>query len=417
MTHTLANGIRVVGKNMPNYRSLTIGVWVKAGSACETPDENGISHFIEHMLFKGTQKRSAKQIAVEVDSIGGQINAFTSKECTCYHMKVMSEKVETAVEILSDIVLHSSLKQEEIDKERGVILEEINMSNDSPEDVAHETLSETFFEGTPVAKPILGPADNIRSFDRSNFIDYMDKYYYPENMVISVAGNYDEANLMKLLDKYFGQLDQAGKKAFEPVYTQPKACKRFASKKKDTEQVHICLSFPGFSLRDKDRYALSVLSNLIGGSMSSVLFQKIREERGLAYSAYSYQTAYSNAGMFSIYAGTSKNYTPEVLEIVKRELKEICDKGISREEFQKSKDQLIGNYILSTESTSSIMNNLGRNLLLLDKIVTEEETLRTFQTVTMEDVNRIRETVLDFDKATAVFVGNVDEQDQLKQLI
>lgn len=352
-----------------------------------------------------------------MDSIGGNINAFTSKECTCYHIKVMSEKLNEAADILSDIVLHSTIAEEEIDKERSVIIEEINMTNDSPEDVAHEKLSETFFEGTSVAKTILGPAENIRRFKRKDFIAYMDKHYFPKNIVISAAGNFDEQELINTLEKYFGEYRLGEEKEMAlSCIGELNAKRRFACVKKDTEQVHICISFPGFDFNDERKYALNILNNVLGGSMSSVLFQKIREERGLAYSTFSYQTSYSTTGMFSIYAGTSKEHVEEVCSIIKREIANIKQNGISEEEFEKSIEQLSGNFILSLESTSSIMNNLGKNLLLRNEIVSEDEIIKRLRAVTMEDVKNIIDIVFDDDKMTCVFVGNVENEEEYRNL-
>lgn len=416
--YTLKNGIRVVAKQMSSYKSLSMGVWVKTGSACETPEENGISHFIEHMLFKGTSKRTANQISYEVDSMGGNINAFTSKECSCFHIKVMSEKFENAADVLSDIMFNSNISESEIQKERAVILEEIKMTNDNPEDCAHEKLSETFFANNPVAKPILGPPENINRFMRKDFISYMDKFYYPANMVISLAGNFEKQSAIDMLERYFGAYEKnAPQNKTNDCVLENETARRFTMVKKDTQQLHMCLSFPGFTMEDERKYALAILNNVLGGSMSSILFQKVREEKGLVYSVYSYTTAYTRAGMFSIYAGTSQNYIREVTEIISRELNLIKENGITDDQFIKSREQLCGNFILSTESTSTIMNTLGRNLLLRDMVLTEEEVLESFKKVTIDEVNKIIPYIIDFDKLTRVYVGNVLPQEELEKLI
>ncbi|MEZ4357217.1 MAG: pitrilysin family protein [Eubacteriales bacterium] len=416
--HKLSNGIRVVAKQMTSYKSLSMGVWVKTGSACETQEENGISHFIEHMLFKGTSKRTANQISYDIDSMGGSINAFTSKECSCFHIKVMSEKFEDAVDVLSDIVFNSNIGENEIQRERAVILEEIKMTNDNPEDCAHEKLSETFFADNPVAKPILGPPENVSSFKRDNFISYMDKFYYPANMVISIAGNFEKESAFEILERYFGGYKKVSpSEQTQDCVLSNEAIRCFATVKKDTQQLHMCLSFPGFTMEEEKRYALSILNNVIGGSMSSVLFQKVREEKGLVYSVYSYMTAYTKAGMFSIYAGTSQDYIREVTQIISRELNLIKEKGISEDQFKKSREQLCGNFILSTESTSTIMNTLGRNMLLRGIVLTEEEVLDAFKKVTIDQVNEIIPYIIDFDRLTRVYVGNVLPDEELKKLI
>lgn len=418
LTKTLSNGIRVIAQPLNYFKSVAIGVWIKTGSACETRQENGISHFIEHMLFKGTKNRTAKQIAADMDKVGGQINAFTSKECTCYHAKVMSEKLSTAMDVLSDIVKNSLIAAAEIEKEKGVVIEEINMSNDNPEDLAHEMMSVTYFAGNPLSKTILGPAENIRKFTRGDFMKYLDMHYFPENMVISVAGNFDEKLLMDELEKYFGDFKNGSVARPSDICSeaaQPE--KRFLTVKRDIEQVHICLAMPGYSYADNRRYPLSVLNNVLGGSMSSRLFQSIREEKGLAYSVYSYPSVYSRAGMFSVYAGTSAALTQEVTALILKELEKMKKEGIPEDEYVQSKQQLRGNYILSIESTNSIMLNIGKSLLLLNEVKSDEEVIAELDAVTLKDVNDVVQDIFKLDMLTGVYVGNVKDEEALKKLI
>lgn len=415
---TLTNGLRVIAQKLPYFKSVSIGVWIKTGSSCETDEQNGISHFIEHMFFKGTNNRTAKQIASDMDKIGGQINAFTSKECTCYHAKVMTEKLETAVDVLSDIVKNSRLDAAEVEKEKGVVIEEIHMSNDNPEDLAHEMMSVTYFTGNPLAKTILGSAENVKKFTREDIVKYLEIHYFPENMVISVAGNFDENALFDMLEKYFGDyrndnLERPSESCSEELTPQ----KRFLAIKRDIEQIHICLAMRGYSYADKRRYPLSILNNVLGGSMSSRLFQSIREEKGLAYSVFSYPSIYSKAGMFSVYAGTSAALAGQVTELIIKELKKMKEEGIPEGEFLQSKEQLRGNYILSMESTGSIMNNIGKSLLLLNEVQSEEEVLSELDNVQHADVNNVVEDIFNLDQLTGVYVGNVTDEEALKQLV
>jgi len=415
---TLSNGLRVIAEKLPHFKSVSAGIWIKTGSSCETEEQNGISHFIEHMFFKGTKNRTAKQIASDMDKVGGQINAFTSKECTCYHAKVMSEKLETAIDVLSDIVKNSVFDAGEIEKEKGVIIEEINMSKDNPEDLAHEMMSVTYFTGNPLSKTILGSTENIRRLTREDLVKYLEVHYFPENMVISVAGNFDESQLTDTLEKYFGEykndnIDRPSEICAEGLKPQ----KRFLAIKRDIEQIHICLAMPGYSFADKKRYPLSILNNVLGGSMSSRLFQSIREEKGLAYSVFSYPSIYSKTGMFSVYAGTSAALAGQVTELILQELKKLKDEGIPEGEFNQSKDQLRGNYILSMESTGSIMNNIGKSLLLLNEVKSEEEVLNELASVQHKDANDVVDDIFQLDQLTGVYVGNIKDEESLKKLM
>ncbi len=407
---TLPNGIRVVAEKMENVRSCAIGVWVGTGSAYELNGEAGASHFIEHMLFKGTEKRSAEQIAIEMDGIGGNINAFTSKECTCFYAKVLDEHLDIAVDVLSDIMLHSSFDPEELKKEQGVVCEEILMVQDSPEDLAHDTIATLYYQDDPLAKPILGTEQSVRAFTRETLSAYMHRQYVPKRTVISVAGNFDEARLMQNLRTAF-----AGMKEGEPLPIQQNKApggKRYLGVEKDIEQIHICMALPGAAMDTKDQYPLFVLNNALGGSMSSRLFQKIREKRGLAYSIYSYPSCHRSAGSFSLYAGTGEGQASEVMKLMLEELILVREKGLTKEEFLRSRDQLKGSYILGQEGTSSRMNALGKTALLLDRLYSEEETLRRIEGVTMEDIARIVPYVLDENNLSTVCVGRVKKQDE-----
>ena len=401
----LSCGIEVIAEKLYNFRSCTIGVWVRAGSTTETEEENGVSHFIEHMLFKGTEKRSAKQIAIDTDNIGGQVNAFTSKECTCYYIKAIDEKLEAAVELLSDIFLHATIDGEELEKERGVILEEIAMYNDTPDEVAHEIVSSAFFTGTPLQKTILGPAENIRRFTREDLLAYKQKHYGVNNIVIAVAGHFDEQQLFDLLERYFCTdcLQKVSPVLQDLSSFTPQ--KHEVSAFRDIEQAHLCISLPGFSLKDNRRYALSILNNLIGGSMSSLLFQSVREERGLAYSVYSYPSSYATTGMFTVYAGTTLQNLGTVEQVIRTEMQKLRREKVTSGVFEQNKEQLKGSYVLALESTSARMNSIGKAVLLTGEVKTDDEVLALIDQVKIEECNALLEELCDFDVATTAVVS------------
>ncbi len=403
---TLENGIRVIAEQMPHYRSVSMGVWVDAGSICEQGAELGSSHFIEHMLFKGTEQRSAQDIAAEMDAIGGNLNAFTAKECTCYYAKVLGAHLDKAADVLSDIVRHSQFDEEDIEREKGVVLEEILMTEDSPEDVAHETLCELLYENQPLATPILGTEETVRGFTRETLLDYMGRHYMPNNTVISCAGCFERDKLMDTLNACFSG-GGTGEKAGHGSSLIPGG-KRFRAVKKDIEQVHLCIGFPGFALDAPGHYPLFVLNNALGGSMSSRLFQSIREERGLAYSVYSYPSSYKDTGYFALYAGTGEGTADEVAGLILKELEDIRKNGITKEEFLRSKEQLKGSYMLGQESTSARSNAIGKMELLLGKVSTEEEVIRRIEAITLDDVMEIIPKVLDPGGMCASVVGRVD---------
>lgn len=388
---TLSNGLRVVAEKIPHFRSVSVGLWIGAGSMYETAEENGLSHFIEHMLFKGTQRRSAKQIAQEMDAIGGQMNAFTAKECTCYYAKVIDEHFEKALDLLSDLVLGATFDEAEFEKERGVILEEIAMVEDTPEDLVYELLAQAIFGDQSLARPILGPAQQIRTVSRDTLVQFRNRHYRPDNTVLAVAGNYDWTQLKELAEKMLGAWgsDQAPSSLPAPAIAQPGRLVR----EKDIEQVHVCLGYPGVAQGSEDLYPLSVLNNLFGGGMSSRLFQRIREEMGAVYSVYSYPTTYPGCGTLTLYAGTSPEQAQKVIDEIHAQTQLLLRDGITKEEFEQSRDQLKGSYILGLESTSSRMSSIGRSRLLLENLQTPEETIAKIEAVRMEDVMRVANEV------------------------
>ena len=408
---TLENGLHVVGERLPYLRSVSIGVWMRVGSMMETPAENGLSHFLEHMVFKGTEKRSTRDIAEEMDAVGGQMNAFTGKDCTCFYAKVIDEDLPLAVDILSDMTLHASLDETEFKKERGVILEEISMEEDSPEDVAHELLSRIQFGNQAAGMPILGPAEQIAAYTRDDLANYRARHYHPENCVVALAGNYDPEQVLALIQQYFGEWKKSGQRQTVPPM-QPIPGQK-AAKEKDTEQLHICLGYPGTFLGSDELYPMSVMNNLLGGAMSSRLFQKIREEMGMAYSIYTYPSTYVGCGTFAVYAGVSPKNGHAVLDETLRQLDLLCRDGVTEKEFREAKNQLRGSYLLGLESPGSRMQSMGRGQLHLDRCMTPEETVAKIEAVTIESVNAVARRI--FSNAPCISVVGKQAEMYIKE--
>lgn len=401
----LKNGLRVVMEEIPTSRSVSFGIWVKNGSRNEDDLNNGVSHFIEHMLFKGTDRFDAKAIAEQFDAIGGNVNAFTSKEYTCYYAKVLDEHLPIAVDVLSDMFFHSKFDSEELAKEKNVILEEISMYEDTPDDMVHDLISLAAYGDHPLAYPILGTEEKLNAMDQTTLRDFMKERYTIENTVISLAGNIDAEHIMELLEKYFGSFDLHGevKEVSEPVFKG-----ELLFHKKKTEQNHICLAFPGCSIHDNKQYAMALINNAIGGGMSSRLFQEIREKRGLAYSVYSYHSAHADSGLFTIYAGTAPKQTKEVMELTIALLKDLAVNGLSEEELRKGKEQLKGSLILSLEGTGSRMNRNGKNELMVGKHQTLDQMIEKIENVTMDDINVVLDRMFAVPYALAM-VGASDK--------
>lgn len=384
-THTCSNGLRIVSETIPHFRSVAVGVFVKAGSRDELADENGLTHFIEHMLFKGTETRTAKQIAREFDRIGGDMNAYTSKEYTCYYAKVLDQHAEQVISIFADMFFNSKMDPIEIEKERQVVLEEISMTEDMPDDDVHEQLWKVMYPRHSIGAPILGTVQTLQTFTKEKIEQFMNRHYTPGNTVISVAGNI-HPGLIELIEQLFGQNRQP---LLSKAYELPHFSSGQSLKNKETEQGHLCLGYPGLAITDKDVYNLTVLNNIIGGSMSSRLFQEIREERGLAYSIYSYHSAYSDHGTLALYGGTSNEQMDELQHTILNTLQDIRSQGPTLEEVNDSKEQLKGNVLLGLESTSARMNRNGKNELLLEKHEAPEDILKNIAEVSLERVHSL----------------------------
>ncbi|WP_334072940.1 MULTISPECIES: pitrilysin family protein [Paenibacillus] len=385
----LKNGLRVVMEKIPTCRSVSFGIWVKTGSRNETSEMGGISHFIEHMLFKGTERYSAKDIAEQFDAIGGNVNAFTSKEYTCYYAKVLDEHLPIAVDVLADMFFRSLFDEEELRKEKNVIVEEISMYEDTPDDMVHDLLAEAAYGSHPLALPILGTEEKLRRMGPDHLRAYMKEKYTIENTVIAVAGNIDDS-IIDLLERYFGDFDNRGQ---NDELGKPEFLGELKFHRKKTEQNHICLSFPGLPIGDRNQYAMVLLNNALGGGMSSRLFQEIREKRGLAYSVYSYHSSHADSGLFTVYAGTAPKQTKEVLDLTKEILHDVATRGLIDSELRKGKEQLKGSLILSLESTGSRMNRLGKNELMLGRHYTLDEMIARIEAVTMDHVNEVIKTM------------------------
>ncbi len=402
--YRLHNGLRVVMEQIPTCRSVSFGIWVKTGSRNESSVNNGISHFIEHMLFKGTARHSAKDIAEIFDGIGGNVNAFTSKEYTCFYAKVLDEHLPIAVDVLSDMFFHSVFDESELEKEKNVIFEEISMYEDTPDDLVHDLVAKAAYGNHPLGYTILGTQEQLSTMKPDDLRSYMKQFYNTENTVISIVGNIDDS-VKDLIEKHFGGFNNSGA---ESAYTAPGFAGDEIFHAKKTEQCHICLSLPGISLREDNLYPMILLNNAIGGGMSSRLFQEIREKRGLAYSVYSYHSSHIDSGMFTIYTGTAPKQTEEVLKVTMELLHEISDKGITDSELKKGKEQLKGSLILSLESTSSRMNRIGKNELMTGKHYSLDEMIERIESVQMEHMAELTSSLFSEPFALAM-VGHSDD--------
>lgn len=381
--YTCQNGVRIVLEQIPTVRSVAIGVWIGTGSRNENPENNGISHFLEHMFFKGTKTRTAREIAESFDSIGGQVNAFTSKEYTCYYAKVLDNHAPFALEVLADMFFNSTFDSEELNKEKNVVNEEIKMYEDTPDDIVHDLLSQAVYGDHPLGYPILGTEETLQSFTGEKLEQYMHDTYRPENVVISIAGNVPES-FIKNAEDFFGSYE-ASKEKME--YVKPDFHATHASRKKETEQAHLCLGFEGLQIGHSDVYSLIVLNNVLGGSMSSRLFQEVREQRGLAYSVFSYHSAYRDSGMVTIYGGTGANQLNVLYETIQDTLSKLRAEGITEKELNNSKEQLKGSLMLSLESTNSRMSRNGKNELLLGRHRSLDEIVEQIDQVTKDSVD------------------------------
>ena len=403
---TLDHGLRLATETMGHVRSVSIGVWLTRGSRHETEDQGGIAHFLEHMLFKGTTSRSAEEIAQTVDSIGGQLDAFTSKEYAGYYVKVLDEHLPLAVDLLADLVTRPALLADDIEREKRVILEEIKMVEDTPDDLVHELFTQHFWDGHPLGRPILGTPGTVESFTQPALRDYFTGAYVASNFIVTAAGNLEHTRLCDLVSQAFRAVPASGT-AYDERPPTPKP--GVVSRTKDLEQSHLCVGAHSYAQAHADRFTAYVLNTILGGSMSSRLFQNIREKRGLAYSVFSGLSMYRDAGMLSIYAGCANESVPQVLDLVIEELRGLGGALVPPAELRRAKDHLKGNLMLSLESTSSRMTHLARQDLYFDRFYTLDETLESIEAVTADDVLRVaRDLFRDGALAATVLGGGAE---------
>ncbi len=409
---TLPNGVRLVFEDVPHVRSAALGLWVGRGSRHEPDALSGITHAIEHMVFKGTETRSSAQIAAQMDEIGGQVNAFTTKECTCYYARVLGSHLPQAMDVLCDIFFHPKLDPQDWAVERRVILEEIDMYEDTPEDLVTERLFSHVFAGTPLGRPILGRASTLNKLSAARIRTYMQEQYAPQHIVVSLAGCFTEADREALITR-FGEMAPRATADVAPGAFAPSFCIR----QKDIEQNHLCLGFPGLSFRDPRRYALQILSSILGGGLSSRLFQSIREKLGLCYSIYSFLTGHEDTGLLGIYTALGPNTEAEALKRLMDIVRDFAAVGPTEEELTRTRRQVTANVLLGLESTAARMNHLGRNELLLNHIPETDEIVEAYDAVTAEDIRTLARGLFDPRHLSFSAVGRVKNADGYRKIL
>jgi len=401
----LPNGLTIITEQMQHIRSASIGIWLQTGSRDEDAVWNGISHFIEHMLFKGTEHRTAEEIARQVDSIGGNMDAFTAKECICFNVKVLDEHLPMALEILSDLVLHPVFDPNDITRERGVILEEIKMDEDNPDYLVHEIFTQNFWKDHALGKPILGTKETVKKFERHAVLDAYSHRFAPGNIIVSAAGNLDHDRFVELVTKHFEQMKPRKNGFHSPV---PKIVSKITLRnKKALEQVQLCIGVPSHPIAHEKRHAGYILNTLLGGGMSSRLFQNIRERQGLVYSIYSDLNPYRDTGCLAVYAGTSRESASKVVQSVVSEFHKLKAEPVPAEELRRSKDQLKGSLMLSLESSSARMSNLARQEMYFDRFYDLDELIEKIEAVTVEDLTSLANEFFHTESVAVTILGNL----------
>ena len=401
----LDTGLRLITESMPHVRSVSIGVWLTRGSRHETSDRGGIAHFVEHMLFKGTGTRTAEDIAQAIDSIGGQLDAFTAKEYASYYIKVLDEHLSTAVDLLSDIVMNPRFDAEDLDKEKKVILEEIKMVEDTPDDLVHELFTQHFWEGHALGRPILGSPESVESFTAEILRDYFRGVYVAPNLIVSAAGNIDHARVRELIQPAFAALPPTSATYDDTI---PRVVPQVLVRSKELEQSHVCLGTNSYQQNHPDRYVSYIMNTVLGGSMSSRLFQNVREKRGLAYSVFSGLSAYQDAGALSIYAGCANDVVAELIDVVVAEIRQMKAGGLDPIELRRAKDHLKGSLMLGLESTSSRMSHLARQEMYRDHTFGLDQMLAAIEKVTAEDVLRLADRFFTNGSLAVTVLGDVN---------
>jgi predicted Zn-dependent peptidase len=402
----LSNGLVVITESMPHVRSVSIGIWIRTGSRREPPEVNGISHFLEHMVFKGTERRSAEEIARSVDAIGGMLDAFTAKEMICFNAKVLDEHLPIAFDVLADLTLRPRFLDDDIAKEKSVVLEEIKMDQDNPDYLVHEIFTQQFWRDHPLGKPILGTRKTVSSFTRDHLFQYFRHWFAPNNMVITAAGHLDHRQVVDLVAAEFGALRPAHD-GFQETPPVPHASITTRTKR-ELEQVHICIGVPSYPMTHERRYAVAVLNNILGGGMSSRLFQNIREKQGLAYAVFSELSPYRDTGALTIYAGTALETAGQVVDSVLREFRSLKESPVTEEELRRAKDHLKGSLMLSLESTSSRMSNLARQEMYFGRFFSLDEIVASIEAVTADEVRAIAEEFFVTPRIGVTVLGNLD---------
>jgi predicted Zn-dependent peptidase len=401
----LPNGLRLLTERMPHVRSVSIGVWLARGSRHEPEAQSGIAHFVEHMLFKGTAQRTAEDIAQVIDSIGGQMDAFTAKEYASYYIKVLDEHLPLAIDVLADIVRRPAFSLEDIDREKKVVLEEIKMVEDTPDDLVHELFTENFWHNHPLGRPILGTKEMVEALTAEKLRAYFNDAYTAENMILAAVGNIEHSEVRALVDRYFGDVPRRG----TPIVDQPPhVIPKIVIRNKELEQSHVCLGTSGYRQDHEDRYASYVLNTVLGGSMSSRLFQNVREKRGLAYAVFSGLSAYRDAGTVTVYAGCANDAVGELVDVVVAELRRLKEDAPPESELRRAKDHLKGSLMLNLESTSSRMSHLARQEIYFDRQFGLDETLQGVERVSQTDVQRVARDLFADGALAATVLGAVN---------
>jgi predicted Zn-dependent peptidase len=406
----LDNGIRILSREMPDTRSVSLGIWVENGSRHESRQQSGISHFLEHLYFKGTERRNATQIAEEMDSVGGVLNAFTAKEYTCYYVKVLDENLPLAVDLLADIFLHSVFDPEEIERERTVILQEISQSEDTPDDYVHDLFSLDFFPDHPLGRPICGDATTVGNMHRDDFLNFVRERYLPGRVIVAAAGHLSHGYLAKEMEQRLGEIPKSKLNIQNSTLSSPTLQSGVFQHAKPLEQVHLCFGVAAIHQSHPKRYAAYILNTILGGGMSSRLFQEIREKRGKAYSVYSFLSSYRDVGYLGIYAGTSLDWTEEVVELIFREMKRMGAGEIRDEEIERTKNQLVGNMILGLESSDSWMSHIAKDEIYFGKALSLEDIIQGVRSVSRDEVIELAASILRPDAMALTLLGDVEKK-------
>lgn len=420
---TLPGGLRVVTETLPSVRSATFGIWVQAGSRDETPALNGATHYLEHLLFKGTKKRSALDISSAIDAVGGEMNAFTAKEYTCYYARVLDNDLPLAIDVVCDMLTGSLIEAEDVEAERGVILEEIAMTEDDPGDVVHDLFAQTMFGDSPLGRPVLGTVDTVNALDRDRIARFYKKHYDPTHLIVAAAGNIDHATVVRQVRTAFEAAGALSRTDATPLAPREgtralRTAGRVELLNRKTEQAHVVLGMPGLARTDDRRWALGVLNTALGGGMSSRLFQEVREKRGLAYSVYSYTSGFADCGLFGVYAGCRPNQVHDVLKICRDELDRACEDGLTDDEVARAVGQLSGSTVLGLEDTGALMNRIGKSELCWGAQMSTDDMLGRIAAVTPDEVRAVARDVLGQRPSLSVIGPLKDKQaDRLDEAV